>query len=67
MIIARIIRSDCNLITLGKRLASTKENTLNHFNTEYCIRRNNTSRLQASSLNDLKISHFTTQSENRQN
>ena len=66
MIVARIMRSDCNLIKLGKRLASTK-NTSSHFNNRIMYSQNNTSQLQASSLNDLKTIHFTTQSENRQN
>ena len=66
MIIAQIIRSDCNLIKLGKDWLPLKK-TLNHFNNRICIHRNNTSRLQASSLNDLRTNYFTTQSENRQN
>ena len=66
MIIAQIIRSDCNLIKLGKdwlplRIPCTT------LRTEYRMHKNNTSRLQASALNDLRTNHFTTQSGNRQN
>ena len=66
MIIARIIRSDCNLIKLGKDWLPLKTSSTTLI-TEYCIYRNSTSRRQASSLNDLRINHFTTQSGNRQN
>ena len=66
MIIARIIRSDCNLIELGKGWLPIKHLKTTLI-TEQCIRRNSTSRFQSSSLYDLKINHFTLQSGNRQN